>query len=556
MPTPNSPIHTGKEPLRKRKEARVVGSWLVLAVLAVQAGPDTVVVCPELFRPAIAPWVTYRETQGHQIAFVSNLGTTDEIQAAIERASQGNAVKAVLLVGDVEVGMGLNPAVRARCVPVEWARSEVTVQLGSEPHISTDDWCADLNDDGMPEVAVGRLTADSPDELAVMVRKIIAYEQSRDYRPWRRRLEFVASVAGFGALADRVIEGMARTVLTQNIGPSYEVSMTYGSWRSPFCPDPRRFRETTIDSLNKGCEFWIYMGHGYHVLLAPLETPGGEFPTFSTADAGGLKCRQGFPIAFFMSCYAGAFDAYDDCLAEEMLRAKGGPVAVIAASRMTMPYAMSVMALELARQTLDGPAETLGEAMLAAKRHLLMEGKEAGAQREMIDSIAGLLSPLPDKLAEERREHILLFNLLGDPLLRLRRPKPVELTVAETIAPGGMIDVEGMSEVDGRATVELVVSRDRFVTAPKRRSEFPESPLDWGEFQDTYEQANDRRLASTETAIHGGRLETRLPVPDNARGDCVVRVYVEGRDDYAMGAIATSVQSPSLAARPDTEVTK
>lgn len=539
-----------------RKEALVVGSWLVMTILAVQAAPDTVVVCPEAFRPAMTPWVTHREAQGHRIAFVSNQGTTDEIQAAIQRAGQGGPIKAVLLVGDVEVGMGMNPAVRSRCVPVEWARSQVTVKLGSEPHISTDDWCADLDDDGVPEVAVGRLTADSPEELKVMVGKIIGYERSRDYRPWRRRLEFVAGVGGFGALADRMVEGTARSVLTQNIDPAYEVSMTYGSWRSPFCPDPRQARETTVGSLSSGCQFWIYMGHSLHVELAPLQTPGGDFPVFSVADATRLKCRQGLPIALFLACYAGAFDAYDDCLAEEMLRAEGGPVAAIAASRVAMPYAMGVMALELARQTLDGPAETLGEAVLAAKLHLLAEGDDLGKQRQMLDTMAGLISPLPDMLAEERREHTLLFNLLGDPLLRLRRPKLVELAAPAMIAPGETIDIVGVSEVNGRAMVELVVPRDRFANGAVRRVEFPESPEDWADFQGVLRQANDRRLAWTEAEIRDGKVAARLPIPENARGNCFVRVYVEGSDDYAMGAVATAVRPAKLASKLDHRTTQ
>ncbi len=528
----------------------MIGSWLMMTWLAVGAGPDTVVVCPEMFRPAMRSWATYRETQGHRLAFVSNQGTVDEVRAAIRRAGEGGTIKAVVLVGDARVGTGMTVAERARGVPVEWAKSEVTVLLGSEPHIGTDQWCGDLDGDGVPEVAVGRLTADTAEELEVMTGKILAYERSGDYGPWRRRLEFVAGAGGFGAVADRIIEGTARTFLTRTIGADYDVLMTYGSWRSPFCPDPRRFREATIRSLNEGCQFWIYMGHGYHVELAPVPTPGGEFPVLSVADAARLECQQGLPIALFMSCYAGAFDAYDDCLAEEMLRAPGGPVAVVAASRTTMPYAMGVMAMELARQTLDGPAETLGEAVLAAKRQLLAEGKAAGREREMLDSVAGVISPLPGKLAEERHEHVLLFNLLGDPLLRLRRPRPIKLAVPESAVPGDTVKIGGLCEVDGRATVELVVPRDRFVAAPVRRAEFPELPADWDAFQSDYTRANDRRLASAETEVCGGKLDTRLLVPSHARGECFVRVYVEGTDNYAMGAVALSVGPIAVAEKP------
>ena len=123
----------------------MVASWLLMTVLTVGAGPDTVVVCPEAFRPSMTPWVAHRESQGRRIAFVSNQGTIDDIRSAIRQAAGAHDPRAVLLVGDVEVGMDQDPAVRARCVPVEWARSEVTVKLGSEPHISTDDWCADLD---------------------------------------------------------------------------------------------------------------------------------------------------------------------------------------------------------------------------------------------------------------------------------------------------------------------------------------------------------------------------------------------------------------------------
>lgn len=525
-------------------------AWLAAVILAVHAGPDTVVVCPAEFQQALAPWVTYREAQGHRIVLVSNLGTTSQIRARIVQAAAGRPLKAVVLAGDAEVGMEQDMTLRARCVPVDWAKAEVNVHFGSEPHIGTDHWCGDLDDDGVPEVAVGRLTADSAEELATIVQKILAYERSTDFGPWRRQLNFVASAGGFGALTDTVIENCAKLFITRNIAPAYEVGMTYGSWRSPFCPDPRRFRETALASINSGCQFWVYIGHGYHLELAPLRVPGAEFPIFSINDAGQLDCREGRPIALFLSCYAGAFDAYDDCLAEEMLRAPGGPVSVIAASRVTMPYAMSLMALELCRQALDGPADTLGEALLAAKRQLVIDDAERSDARAALDALAAVVSPMPDKLAEQRREHALLFNLIGDPLLRLRRPKPVDLSVPAEISPGGTLAVTGLSPIDGRAVVELVVPRDRLVTGWFRRSEFPQLPDDWAEFQETYAKANDRRLAWGETEVRGGRFAATLAVPENARGGCCVRVFVEGSEDFGLGAAETTAKPVVLAQKP------
>jgi len=530
-------------------EAPMGAAWLAAAVLAVHAGPgpDTVVVCPAEFQQILAPWVAYREALGHRIAVVSNLGTASEIRARIVQAAAGGSLRAVVLVGDAEVGMDQDPRLRARCVPVHWAKAEVNVRFASEPHIGTDHWCGDLDDDGVPEVAVGRLTADSADELETIVQKILAYERSADFGPWRRQLNFVASAGSFGVLADTVIENSARRFLTHNIAPAYEVGMTYGSWRSPFCPDPRRFRETALASINSGCQFWIYIGHGYHLELAPLRVGDAEFPNFSTSDTGQLDCRAGRPIALFLSCYAGAFDAYDDCLAEQMLRAAGGPVAVIAASRVTMPYAMSLLALELCRQALDGPAETLGEALLAAKRQLVIDDAERSGERTALDALAAVVSPTPDKLAEERREHALLFNLIGDPLLRLRRPKPVELIAPSEISPGGTLAVAGSSPIDGRAMVELVVPRDRLAMGRFRRSELPQTPQDWAEFQEVYAKANDRRLAWTEIEVCGGRFAATLAVPKDARGSCHIRVFVEGSEDFGLGAAETTAKPVALA---------
>ena len=65
----------------------------------------------------------------------------------------------------------------------------------------------------------------------------------------------------------------------------------------------------------------------------------------------------------FLSCYAGAIDARRTCLAAEMLRAPGGPVAVVAASRVTMPYATTLLTLGLMRRMLRRPMPDAGRSL-------------------------------------------------------------------------------------------------------------------------------------------------------------------------------------------------
>ncbi len=514
----------------------MVAALLMMAVALPQAEADTAVVCPVEFREALGPWLEYRTEQGHTFAMLTSTDTPDEIRRAIREVARGGRLRFVVLVGDAEPGLRDDPALRARCVPVHHAKAEVNVLWGSEPHIATDDWYADLDDDGMADVAIGRLTPDTPAELRQMVAKILAYERSTDFGPWRRRLNFVAGVGGFGMLADMVLESSARYLLTQGIPADYQVSMTYGSWRSVFCPDPRLFHQTTLQRLNEGSWMWVYIGHGYPLGLDRVRMPDTDYHILATPDMAKVRCRAGPPIALFLACYLGAVDCRPDCLAEELLRRPDGPVAAIAGSRVTMPYAMTLLATGLMDQCFRHRCATLGEALLGAKQALVDSPPAADTRRATIDAIAAAVSPAPKKLAAERAEHTRLFNLLGDPMLRLRYPQVIELDVAAEVPAGRPLQIKGTCPVAGRATIELVVRRDRLAAAAPSRGEYPQTSGELAAFQEVYQRANDRRLGWVELAVENGPFVAKLDVPGTASGACHVRVFVEGRDDFAMGA--------------------
>ena len=192
--------------------------------------PDTVVVCPEVFRRTLQPWMEFRTAQGHAITTVSNLGSPEEIRGRIAEAGKGGRLRFVVLVGDAEPAAENGPMLRARSVPAYQAKAEVNVLFGSEPTIGTDHYYADFDGDRLPDVAIGRLSVDSADELRSLVSKILAYERSTDFGPWRRQLNFVAGLGEFGPLFDSVIESTARRFLTEGIPAAYRISMTYGNW--------------------------------------------------------------------------------------------------------------------------------------------------------------------------------------------------------------------------------------------------------------------------------------------------------------------------------------
>ncbi len=505
----------------------------MLMLLAIAAPPaaDVAVVCPAAFRAELAPWIEHRVRQGHRLAIIDASRTLEEVRAQLGTLAKTGALKQIVLVGDVPTG---RPAVDG--VATQYVRAKVNIQWGSEPEIASDHPYSDFDGDQVPDVGIGRLPANSPAELRDMVRKILDYENSTDYGQWRRRVNFVAGLGGFGAMADMALEAAAKKLITDGVPAGYSTSMTFGSWRSPYCPDPREFRRATLDRLNQGCLFWVYIGHGNRRNVDVMRVPGGAFPILADRDMPQLHCRSGSPVACFLACYAGAFDHPEDCLAEQMVCTPGGPVAVYAGSRVTMPYGMAVMGKCMLESCFgDEPAETLGEAVMRTKRRM-MSTEDLSADRKALDTLAALISPAPADLAAERAEHMVLFNLLGDPLLRLPQPDRVQLDVPGRVPSGATITVRGLSDIAGQAVVELIVRRDRLTFKPPVRAQFEPTSAFLSRFNETYQKANDPRLVTTQLSIgSNGRFECDLNPPADAVGPCHIRVFVEGEAGCALG---------------------
>ena len=352
-----------------------------------------------------------------------------------------------------------------------------------------------------------------PRNLRQRCGKILAYENSLDFGAWRRQVNFVAGLGGFGAVADAVMEAAAKSLICEGVPAAYSTSMTYGSWQSPYCPDPRRFQQITIERLNEGSLFWVYMGHGRQSAVDEVMVPGAAYPILSSDEACQLACRRGAPIACLLACYSGAYDQPGDCLAEDLLRCPGGPVAVLCGSRVTMPYAMSVMGSELLRACFAEHALSLGDALLTAKRRM-MEDDGHSPHRAALDATAKALSPNASELQAELAEHLDLFNLLGDPLLRIAYPHELEVKIDEAAIAGGTLDVAISSPIEGTATMEFALRRDRLTFQPPRRRQYDPQALD--DYRSIYERANRSALSSRRFRLAKGESVVPLTVPPAA----------------------------------------
>ncbi len=504
---------------------------------------DTLVLCPQPFQAALQPWLAYRRGQGHSIHVLAPTASAFGIKQQIREVARYGQLKSLVLIGDTP---SADPGSIMSCIPTDYKPANVLSKFGSEPEIATDNSFADLNDDGLPDLAMGRIPVDTPADLTAQITKIIQYE-SAPAGPWQRRINLVAGTGGFGQLSDSVIERTSRRLITDLIPAEFSTSMTYASWASAYCPDPREFTETTIERLNEGCLFWVYMGHGDAQRLDYLRTPIGGYPILGERDIPRVDCRHGMPIAIMLACYTGAFDFPKDCLSEQLVKQPGGPIAVLCGSRLTMPYGMGMLSVGLIEEYFDGRRETLGDILLAAKRKLVeVDDENPGARsagdpvhseyRETIKLLGQTFSPSGQQLAGEALEHVHLFHLLGDPLLRVSRPSAIELT-AEPAADGASVIVTGQAPHDGDLLLELVYCRDRFQKRPPRRREFTADPAILDGYRAVYEQANCRTVSEQSITVPAGPFRVELEVPDWARGRCVVRGFLQNdQKRYALGA--------------------
>src|SRR5262249_32625758 len=181
-------------------------------------------------------------------------------------------------------------------VPTNYVPAKVNARWGPEKEIASDTPYADLDGDGVPDVAVGRIPAHSPAELAAVVRQGIRFEQPQDHGPAEKSLEIVSGAGGFGALTDAMVEAAGRQVIQQTVPPEYEVRHICDASSDVAESGKSDFVSRARAQLNDGGMAWIYVGHGLPNELIYAATATGYKSLLSTRDVPHLHCRAHHPL--------------------------------------------------------------------------------------------------------------------------------------------------------------------------------------------------------------------------------------------------------------------
>ncbi len=333
-------------------------SLLVLLCCSISAANDVALVVPAAFLEPMTQWIHYRSQQGYRIHVISEpaLGQTTTVQCIHDRLRKLHAevgIDAALLVGRAATADATVPIIPSPQLP-----ALLIQHFGEETERACDDAYADMDGDGLPDFPLGRLPVSNAEQIATVLQKIVRYEQETQPGPWNRRIQIVAGVGNFSPIIDQAISSAARSILTKMLPNSWEMALLHANWKSPFCPEPLSFQGEVTETINRGSMFWVYLGHGDARQLQPLFTPAGYVPSLHADQFPMLHCRESLPIALLFCCYGGMLDRPENSVAEEMLLQAESPVAVIAASRTTMPFGMGIFGIELLQEFFNGEPKT------------------------------------------------------------------------------------------------------------------------------------------------------------------------------------------------------
>lgn len=522
--------------------------------------PTVVLVRPANWRDALRAWKGYRSSE-YQFAEVDSVANPNELREKIAKtiSSSKTATVAIVLCGDAAVEIAskqwraLTPGMIV----------DTQIQLGdtTTKELCTDALYGDLDHDGCPDVAVGRLPAKTPEELTRMLGRSIEYEAIAP-GPWNDTVHVTAGVGGFGFLADTAIETVTRRFLTEGVPAYFRMNVTVASCTSTYCPNPWKLRDAYIDRINQGGLFWVYIGHGGVDQLDHYQVAQRWLPIGQPSDTTKFRCQNRPPIALMLACFTGAFDARVDCFSEHLLAEPNGPIAVISGSRVTMPYGLSQLSSELLNGSFRDRIPTLGELLLQAKRRVwvddeteITESKDAApihAQnfdirkryRKIVTEMAQALNPSDHDLTLERREHVRLMNLLGDPLLKIPYPKPIDVSIPSKAVGGEQIRISGHSDMPGKLVVELALVRDRVPDGVSALRNYQGTEQDHEQMERNYRACNELTIEKREKQIDAGTFEIDLSIPEESNGRHVVSVYVYSEKDWSVGSQKLLIRKP------------
>lgn len=373
-------------------------------------------VTPSEFVSQIEPLADWKRKKGWDVKIATLLETGSDqnsIKNYISDLYDTTNLEYVLLIGDIQY------------VPTfTYPNCAVT----DHPYAMMDE------DDFLPDILVGRLSASSTGELATIVAKILMYDMTpyMDDTLWYNRALMVG-----GNYPDYV----NTAVPTKRCVRNRLLTKGFLEVDTVFYDPPHANGDAAMitTSINSGVLFLNYRG-------GVASWSGWDYPAFRVADVYGLDNGWMLPLVTSLVCYTGAYDS-PECFGEAWLRAgtpyvpKGGIAFIGPVSAYTSTRWNNCLDYGIYWAITEEHIPTIGQILLRGKMELLYnfpleQFGSSGVERYFHD-----------------------YNLLGDPEMVIWGDVPVELHVehpAELSIGSNQLTIEVKNETHNPITGALV----------------------------------------------------------------------------------------------------
>jgi hypothetical protein len=178
----------------------------------------------------------------------------------------------------------------------------------------------DVNGDGQPEIAIGRLPVQTSEQLLGLIAKIKAYET-----------QLPATRAQSLLIADTPDSAGNFSAAIQQVGTTLSGNYSNTVVQCASQSDVSALRQTIQSSLDAGVDLANYVGHG-------AVDRFGNAGYLTSADVPSLQNGSRLPLVIAVTCVAGQYSVPgSSCLAENLLlQSQGGAIAVIAPTGLSV----------------------------------------------------------------------------------------------------------------------------------------------------------------------------------------------------------------------------
>ncbi len=380
--------------------------------------PLWVLIGEDALREASRPLADYRKSEGLEV-----IGKRPPWAEAI--ASLPRKPDYIVLLGDDLLQFPASPDSVAGWLPGE--RRSLYRWRATQPEAYVSDAViGDLDQDGIPEIPVGRLPGRDSETIGQLVAKLLAFERT----PTTREALHLPIWAGNPAYGDHFHANVASNLLRQTLrshAPDWlDLSLLIGNASDPLSAVPETHGDWFHQMLERGGGLFTgLMGHGGVNAFYSMPDANGWI-RYEATQAHQLTGPRPSAPALIFACDCGNFAHPTTSLAESLLAAPSGPVAVIAATTQSHPLPNYYSSLCWLKGLTEGSDRIVDRWVSAQQcgfetRNPLVEL----FLKEVEGSLGGELDT-----AQVRRDHVRLYALLGDPAIRLKRPRPLEVTLS------------------------------------------------------------------------------------------------------------------------------